>query len=195
MPSRPLANEPTKRVRRTEPGRRDRIVDTTLKVISEHGLGSTTYRSIAVAADIPLGSITYHFSNLDELVTEAFTLYADRCADRFTSSMDRLPPDADLPKVLAGVVLSYLKSGNDTVLAYELYVGAIRNPSLRVVTNRWMRRSRDVLSRHMDDAMARMVDAMIEGLILHTYLEREPMSRAGLEDAFRRLLKKSVSSK
>ena len=45
--------------RRTEPQRRDRILAATLDTIEERGLSGATYRTIAAAADVPLGSMTY----------------------------------------------------------------------------------------------------------------------------------------
>ena len=45
----------------------------TLDVIAEHGVAGASHRAIARAADVPLGSITYHFATLDELLAAAFT--------------------------------------------------------------------------------------------------------------------------
>ena len=55
-------------VRRVDPDRKDRIVDAALDVIAEHGVAGATHRTIAAAADVPLGSMTYHFENLDEVL-------------------------------------------------------------------------------------------------------------------------------
>ncbi len=178
-----------RRTRRTEPGRRDRLVDVALEIIARDGLVAMTCRSVAAAADVPLGSLTYHFAGVDALVEEAFSRYVRRCEIRFRQAMDHIrhTPE-DLPRTLAAVVRAYATGADDTVLAYELYVGAIRNERLRGMMNRWMRHSRGLLERHMDPAKARVVDAMIEGFILHNHLEHEPMSAPDLEAAFAGIL-------
>jgi AcrR family transcriptional regulator len=62
-------------------------VDTTLDVIAEHGVTATTHRAIARAADVPLGSLTYHFASLTELLAAAFTQHVDTVAERFDERM------------------------------------------------------------------------------------------------------------
>ena len=181
---------PAKRPRRSDPGRRDRLVDVALDVIAQDGLVRTTCRSVAAAADVPLGSITYHFTSVDELIAEAFEKFVGQCKARFEETMDAIrKPAPELPAALASIVGSYVNSRHDTILAYELYVGAIRSPRLKEVMNHWMRHSRGLLERHMDAPKARIVDAMIEGSILHNYIENEPMSAADLEAAFRKILR------
>lgn len=48
------------RQRRSEPGRRDRLLQVALEVIVARGVAGATYRLIAEAADVPLGSMTPH---------------------------------------------------------------------------------------------------------------------------------------
>jgi TetR/AcrR family transcriptional regulator, regulator of biofilm formation and stress response len=55
------------RARRHDPDRKNRIVDAAIEVIAGQGVAGTTHRLIAAAADVPLGSLTYHFSSLEEL--------------------------------------------------------------------------------------------------------------------------------
>ncbi|MCI1650562.1 MAG: hypothetical protein LKI26_07970, partial [Bifidobacterium tibiigranuli] len=46
----------TRRLRRTDPGRRDRIIDSCLDVIAQVGVAGASHRVVARAADVPLGS-------------------------------------------------------------------------------------------------------------------------------------------
>ena len=66
--------------RRSDPSRRDRIIDACLDVIAREGVAGTSHRRVAAEADVPLGSMTYYFTGMDELLTEAFTRFADRAA-------------------------------------------------------------------------------------------------------------------
>jgi DNA-binding transcriptional regulator YbjK len=185
--SRPPA---TRRARRHDPGRRDRLIDAALTVIAERGVVGTTHREIARAADVPLGSMTYHFTSLDEVLAEAFTRHADSIArvfdQRLTAAPDR---DAAVEAVITLVSDDLLGSGHDLVLTVELYVAAARNPALKAVTQAWMRRSRRALERPFDPTTARELDALIEGLVLHSALSTEPMTAGEIRHAIERYLR------
>ena len=51
--------------------------------MSRDGIAATTHRAIAAEADVPLGSLTYHFSGLDELRVEAFRRLAARMSSAY----------------------------------------------------------------------------------------------------------------
>lgn len=175
--------------RRHEPGRRDRLVETTLRVIEKRGLAGVTYRSVAEAADVPLGSVTYHFASLDELIAAAFMIYVEEQAALFDARLADIPSRQALAGALTDIVLEqFLAHAGKVVTAYELYLGASQRPALREVTNFWMRRSRRALEKIIDPALARVADALLEGLVLHTILEREPMNRREIRNAFLRVL-------
>ncbi len=57
--------------RRYDPERRQRIIDAAIRVVGEKGLAGLSHRSVAAEADVPLGSTTYHFATLDELMVAA----------------------------------------------------------------------------------------------------------------------------
>ncbi|WP_454856774.1 TetR/AcrR family transcriptional regulator [Promicromonospora soli] len=70
------------RPRRTDPGRRERILDAALDLIARDGSAGVTYRSVAEAADVPMGSMTYHFPTRDDMLL---------AEDRSTSSASEAP--------------------------------------------------------------------------------------------------------
>jgi DNA-binding transcriptional regulator YbjK len=171
----PAARSP----RRYDPDRKSRIIDAALDVIAEHGVAGTTHRRIAAAADVPLGSLTYHFAGLDDLLEQAFTRHAERMSPFYEAHFQRVRSRADLVDAVTDLV--HGDAGADThdwVIAYELYLAALRNPALRTVTESWMRRSRAVLERFVDPVTARGVDGLIEGLVMHKTLSTAPVSRA-----------------
>ncbi|MFJ2031701.1 TetR/AcrR family transcriptional regulator [Streptosporangium sp. NPDC087985] len=180
---------PTPPARRFDPGRRDRIIDVTLEVVAAHGVAGTSHRKIAEAANVPLGSMTYHFTGMDELLTLAFTRLADRFADRFDARL-RAAADAEQAQeaVVALITEDLLGSPRDVVLTYELYTLAARDPALREVTRAWMARSRQALQRHFDPATARYLDALIEGLAIHSALDPDPMSIDDITAAISRII-------
>ncbi|WP_182909913.1 TetR family transcriptional regulator [Microbispora sp. H13382] len=179
-----------RRPRRHDPGRRDRLIDAALTVIAERGVAGTTHREIARVADVPLGSMTYHFTSLDEVLAEAFTRHAESVARVFDERM-RAAPDrkAAVEAVIALVSDDLLGAQRDLVLAVELYLAAARNPALRAVTQAWMARSRQALERHFDPTTARELDALIEGLVLHSALSTDPMTPEQIRHAIDRYLR------
>lgn len=161
-----MTGEPA--VRRFDPRRRDRVVDAALDVIADHGLAGLTARRIAAVAGVPLGSVSYHFDGLAGLIREAFTRHAEAMAvvfrAHFTPVTDRagmLEAAVDFVHGEAGV------SRRDWVVAYELYLAALREPSLRYITQDWMQASRAVLQRVLDPETARALDGVMEGLTMH----------------------------
>jgi DNA-binding transcriptional regulator YbjK len=179
-----------RRVRRHDPGRRDRLIDAALTVIAERGVIGTTHREIARAADVPLGSMTYHFAGLDEVLVEAFTRHADAVARVFDRRMAAATDRGAAIEAVIGLVCEDLfGSQNDLVLTVELYVAAARNPALREVTQAWMQRSRQALERHFDPITARELDALIEGLTLHSALSTDPMNAEQIRHAVERYLR------
>lgn len=179
----------TRRPRRHDPNRRDRLIDAALTVITRNGVAGTTHREIARVADVPLGSMTYHFTNLDEILAEAFTRHADSIAEIFDARLTAARTRAEAVEAVITLVTDDLLSPtNDLVLTVELYVAAARNPTLRAVTQAWMQRSRNALQRHFDPTTAREVDALIEGLTLHSALSTDPMTPAQIRHAIERYL-------
>ncbi|WP_156322446.1 TetR/AcrR family transcriptional regulator [Leucobacter musarum] len=55
--------------------RKQVITRAALCVIEEGGLRAASFRRIAARAEVPLGSLTYYFSGIEELLDQAFTMY------------------------------------------------------------------------------------------------------------------------
>ena len=166
-------------MRRYDPDRKGRIVAAAIDVIAEHGVAGTTHRRIAAAADVPLGSLTYHFDGLVDLLAHAFRLHAARMSRVYEAHFHGVGTHEDLVDAVTDLVDG--DAGADTgdwAVAYELYLAALRDPALRTITESWMRTSRAVLERFVDPLTARGVDGLIEGLVMHKTLSTAPVSRA-----------------
>jgi TetR/AcrR family transcriptional regulator, regulator of biofilm formation and stress response len=175
--------------RRHDPQRRDRIIDAALSVIAEGGVAGTSHRRIAERAEVPLGSMTYHFENMDELLREAFTRFATRISARCNALIDAAADLDALVEVVVHIVHDDLTPGpDDLVLTLELYTLAARQPAFRQITHDWMRRTRQALERLVDARTAHELDALIEGMFVHVSLDPAPRSRAVTRDAVRRIL-------
>ena len=161
--------------RRYDPDRKLRIIDCTVDVIAEHGVAGTTHRRIAAAADVPLGSLTYHFDGLVDLLAQAFRRHAERMSRSYEAAFDGVSTTAQLIDAITDLIHGDADADpRDWAVAYELYLAALRDPALRTVTESWMRTSRAVLERFMDPTTARGIDALIEGLVMHKTLATTP---------------------
>lgn len=183
-----MPDPPAAPARRRDPDRRDRIIDACLDVIAESGVAGTSHRKVAAAADVPLGSMTYHFSGMGELLREAFERFATSVSDGFETVMaaarDRGEAERAVVAIITDVVFEDRRS---LVLTHELYTLAAREPAFRELTNAWMARSRAALERHFDPATARMIDALIEGLTIHRALDTEAQDPAIVAEAVGRI--------
>jgi DNA-binding transcriptional regulator YbjK len=175
-----------RRPRRHEPNRRDRLIATTLDVVAEVGVARASLRAVARAADVPLGSLTYHFSSHEQLLATALTAYVETMAARLDERMRAATDAAGAVEQLAEHLVAGVRHA-DLVIAVELYVAAARHPALRAVTEDWMARSRRSLELHFDPVTARQLDALVEGLLLHGALSTDPMDHAEIRAALRRL--------
>ncbi|GAB2935160.1 TetR/AcrR family transcriptional regulator [Streptomyces mayteni] len=173
---------------RGDPGRRDRIIDACLDVIAEVGVAGTSHRRVAARAGVPLGSMTYHFTGMDELLREAFGRFATSVSDGFAQVMAAAGDlDAARRAVVDLITRDVLTDRRDLVLTHELYTLAAREPAFRDITNAWMARSRQALERHFDPTTARLLDALIEGLTIHRALDTEAHDPAVVATAVGRI--------
>ncbi|MGW5327560.1 TetR/AcrR family transcriptional regulator [Streptomyces sp. NPDC004014] len=172
----------------TDPQRRARILDAALDLIAEEGIGRVSHRKIAARAGVPLGSMTYHFRGMDEVLREAFGRFTDHIVMVFDRHL-AAPADPGQARQAVADLVHVLSEGHrrDLVLTQELYTLAAREPAYRDLTHEWMRRSRAHLERHFDAGTARQLDALIEGLTLHRALSREPHDRTLTLEAIDRI--------
>ncbi|WP_091227152.1 TetR/AcrR family transcriptional regulator [Microbacterium sp. 3J1] len=184
----PEAADGTRSGRRNDPDRRDRIIDACLDVIAESGVAGASHRRIAAAAGVPLGSMTYHFDGIDDLLRQAFTRFSTMISTRFE---ERLAAASDLESARAAVVEiireDVFGSTREFVLSHELYTLAAREPAYRALTTAWMQRSRAALERHFDVDTARLLDAMIEGISIHRALDEQVRDEAEIAVAVERI--------
>ncbi|MFE2074033.1 TetR/AcrR family transcriptional regulator [Streptomyces misionensis] len=157
--------------RRHDPGRRQRIIDAAIRVAARDGLAGLSHRTVAAEADVPLGSTTYHFATLDELLVAALCQANEGFARVLDDSGVAAAPGTDLAAGLARVLGRWL--GGDrpgAELEYELYLAALRRPALRPVAARWTEETVARLSTRVDPVTARTLVALMDGICLQVLL-------------------------
>jgi DNA-binding transcriptional regulator YbjK len=156
-------------------------------MIAEHGVAGTTHRHVAARADVPLGSITYHFSSLADLRARAFARYVDQQNEKFEALFGGVRTREGLVEILVDLVHGAQDRHRSAVLGFELHLAALRDAGLRTLTHAWTEESRRVLARFVDPEAAARLDALLEGMILHALLATTPepreTTRATIEQA------------
>ncbi|MCX5556750.1 TetR/AcrR family transcriptional regulator [Streptomyces sp. NBC_00038] len=161
--------------RRYDPERRQRIIDAAIRVVGAKGIAGLSHRSVAAEADVPLGSTTYHFKTLDELMVAALRQANEGFAKVVASRGGIEDPRTDLAAELAGLMGEWLAGDRTGVeLECELYLAALRRPALRPVAAEWAADLVERLTRRTDPVTARALVAMLDGLCLQVLLTDVP---------------------
>ncbi|MFD7963223.1 TetR/AcrR family transcriptional regulator [Streptomyces zaomyceticus] len=159
------------RPRRHDPERRERIVDAALRVVGRSGISGLSHRTVAAEADVPLGSTTYHFASLDELLVAALHKANESFGRLLRERAALAAPETDLATGLARLLGEWLGGRRARVeLEYELYLAALRRPALRPVAAEWAETVVSVLSPYSDPVTARALVALMDGICLQVLL-------------------------
>ncbi|MFE4454713.1 TetR/AcrR family transcriptional regulator [Streptomyces sp. NPDC056796] len=157
--------------RRYDPERRERIIDAALRVVADRGIGGLSHRTVAAEADVPLGSTTYHFASLDELLTAALRRSNESFARTVRDSPHFRDPTVPLADELARLLGVWFEAGRGPLaLEYELYLAALRRPALRPVATEWADALYALIAHRTDRATARGLTALLDGISLQVLL-------------------------
>ncbi len=172
-----------------DPDRPARIARAAIAVIAEHGIEALTHRRVAAMAGVPLGSTTYHFASLDQLVAAAMDEAAQRSVTQLREWEHNLPPDADLAAALADfVVASTTEQREHTIAEYNLYAVALHRPNLRQAAAEWDDAFAELFIARTDPLTGRMIGTLTCGVLMQTVLRDGKPDRDELEALFRRAL-------
>lgn len=158
--------------RRYDPERRQRIIDAAIRVVGRSGIAGLSHRTVAAEADVPLGSTTYHFASLDELLVAALRQANEGFASAVRESGALARPDCDIADELARITGRWLAAADRTgvELEYELYLAALRRPALRPVAAEWCVGVMTILADRVDAVSARALVALLDGICLQVLL-------------------------
>ncbi|MGW7577102.1 TetR/AcrR family transcriptional regulator [Streptomyces sp. NPDC054765] len=166
--------------RRYDPDRRQRLIDAAIAVVAERGIAGLSHRAVAAAADVPLGSTTYHFATLDELLIAALRQVNGEWLAAFGRWAEGIDPAAPLAEAVAGLVADTLTGDRARVeREYELYLAALRHEAVRPIAAECLDERVRLLGRRIGDMRtARAVVALIDGLLLQHLLTGQPFEPA-----------------
>lgn len=164
-----------------DPGRRDRIVEATIRVVSEVGVEGVTHRRVAAEAGVPVGSTTYYFATLDDLIMAALTRtvedYRAFLLAWSTTQGEPLEPPQLLTMITDLIMECLTTRHGETTVEYVLYLAAITRPGLRAQAHACTDLMIATLSPHVGRARATQLAATIDGLMIRGLISPKPLSR------------------
>jgi len=182
----PDALVPDAPVRRRQPPevRRRMLLDAARAVIAERGLQATTVRDIAAAGNVAVGTVTYHFSGIEEVlagVLESETeSYSGPIWDRAARADTGL---AGLTALIDGLIASDVRTHEHWKLWLDFWALAAHYPQysswqsrvyrdLHALVGGLLTRGHLDGSLTVDDAAAEAVEliALLDGLVVQAYL-------------------------
>ena len=166
-----------------DPERRSRIISAALEVIVEDGVHQTTHRRIAARAGVPLGSLTYYFDGLSDILEEAFVHLSGRMAEEYSAALAAARTRDEACEAVVDLICggSYADEGGVRAL-FEMYSYGNYNVRVHDLCRDWLYASRRSLGRHFSEPTARALDALVEGWPMHQAWEREAVDRALVRD-------------
>lgn len=116
------------------PDTRDRILRTTLDLIGREGISAVTNRSVAAAAGVSLGSLTYHFESQLDLVRESLLLFVGEEVKRLEGIAEDLRRRRPSVEQVAEEVERIVRESSKRIpqlAETELHLRAARDPELQ----------------------------------------------------------------
>lgn len=179
----------TSSARRFDPDRRERILEVAIRVIEEQGVDGLTFRAVARAADIPLGSITYHFADKDSLIRAVTREARERNRDFSNSFLEASVAEHGVTEGLSKLIEELtVRRHRLLVLEHELYLLAIRNPAVREESRQWSTDFVDLLARHTDRLTALSLGYLFDGVCMQAAVFDTLFFAADVEPAIRRVM-------
>jgi len=132
--------------------RRRLILEAALRIVIREGVRGIRHRAVAKEADVPLAATTYYFKDIQELINDTFTLYAEQALEvvnQFAmrlyeplagaegkSFVDAMASDSNMSEIIADNMTQYVveqvTQHRDALIAEQAFkYEAILSPHLR----------------------------------------------------------------
>lgn len=106
--------------------RRRLILEATLRIVAREGVRGIKHRAVAKEAGVPLASTTYYFKDIEELISDAFMLFAEKSQqvlDLFYGELNKLVNKYDV-KLIRSDELTRIKFTEDLMEMGARYIKA-----------------------------------------------------------------------
>lgn len=157
---------------------RDRLRRAAVALIAERGWRAVSTRMVAERAGVTAGLVHYHFASLDALLREAAVGLMRETTTGLDALLDAAPGPREAIAMLLGALDEYTGRDEASMVFLETYLAATRDPALHADVAGILAGFRDRMARWMGergvtdpDAVATVVGAAIDGLMLHRGLD------------------------
>ncbi len=151
-----------------------------MRAIAEVGAGNVTHRRIATLAGVPLGSTTYYFPTLDDLVAAALREAVEYSRAGLEVWAEELTVSRDLPATFVDLASRYLVDRGQALLEYEVCLAAARTPELRPAAQLWIDGLRGICARFAGPERGFALAALLDGYLLQALVTDGPLDAEGL---------------
>ena len=135
--------------------RRESIVRAAAEIATDDGFGAVSHRTVARRAGVPLGSTTYYFASLDDLLGAVAATMVDECLTRGVAVVAAAPDGPYSPRAAADLLARTVLPGDRyaRVLSYyEQLLAAARHPAVAIA----LRRARPALEGVVTEAWVKV---------------------------------------
>lgn len=170
--------------------RRAQIIAATIDVVAERGVEGLTHRAVADRAGVPLGSTTYYFATLDDMLIAALQQATRHYRRQVRMRTSRFRPGDDLVEMLTDLLVAYLRPRrrSETIVEYEMCLAAMRRPALRETARESLRVPVDALTPLTDPVTAKALAAVIDGILIQSLTAGESPQPEEIAAVLRRVL-------
>lgn len=156
--------------------RRKIILRAATELVPEVGSDNLTHRMVAERADVPLGSTTYYFDSIDDLVHEALREIADATRLDLEAMEKRLAQSQNVVREISIVIWEYLQDRMNLMYWNELYTSANHRPELAELALLWSDGLIRILSQYMNENAAQATAMFIDGTLLRVNVSKDTPS-------------------
>ena len=182
--------------RRRSLERRAALVRATISVLADRGVAGVTHRAVTEAAGVPLATVSYFWSSIDELTNEALRTIVAEEATGLTEATAGLTGDMSSAEELAAVAARLSAPRRpETVAQFEAYLDAARSDRHRPAVADAIAAFRRVAEASLAGAgltdaaaAAEALVALSDGFALLQLATADHSGAAPLERAFRALI-------
>lgn len=168
-----------------------------MRVVARHGLAALTNRSIAQEAGVTHGLVAHYFGTRDELVREAFRYAVQVSTERSVLESET----GSLDDFAAGLGAVVAAEPEEEAFQYEMVLAALRRPEMLPDVQQTYSRFFSVVDRELqlagfrepNDALARLVFAALDGLVIQQLLYGRPRDTEVAIIRLRELLKAALA--
>lgn len=180
------ARRPRKRATTTSGQRkREQILDAAVRVFGTGGSVGVTHRAVATAAEVPLGSTTYYFTDRDDLLLQTMGHARAAESDRLAAIVEAVEGPVDVDRSVEILTEMFFdKTTADPLYdlaLFEMFMEATRNDALRPVTRAWSEMIGSLVDRVLPPSdptvprqqVVQIVACLVDGLMLEAVSNAE----------------------